>query len=312
MTNKYITNYNITNSTVNININNYTEKSNDNISIPNKESTRLLNNSPPNINAYKITPVKEFKDNNETDSFCSLICVKNKDGMYELHKSTKLSIELLDLNTIEKRKAFQRMLLLRKANDQHNNHKCKIDLSNKTILKEFWYSKQNNNPLLHYKNYVLQRNNEYYQKHKDKILRYNIVNQRKYNKNEIDNNLMSRLVRNNKHRINVVLKFNNITRNSDNLLACSKYFYYQWIFYQSPYPMNDDDFRKDFEIDHVKPIASFNLSDKESQYQAFKWENSRPLLIIKNRRKGAKRDLWAEIMQELKSIIFLKYQLLFG
>ena len=75
--------------------------------------------------------------------------------------------------------------------------------------------------------------------------------------------------------------------------------------------MNDDEFRKEFEIDHVKPIASFNLSDKESQYEAFKWQNSRPLLISKNRRKGTRRDLWAELMQELKSIIFLKYELLF-
>ena len=84
MTNKYITNYNITNSTVDINNYNNTEKSNDNVSIPNKERTRLLNNSPPNIKSDKITPAKEFKDNNETDSICSLECVKNKDGMYEL------------------------------------------------------------------------------------------------------------------------------------------------------------------------------------------------------------------------------------
>ena len=73
--------------------------------------------------------------------------------------------------------------------------------------------------------------------------------------------------------------------------------------------MNDDEFRKEFEIDHVKQLASFNLSDKESQYEAFKWQNARPLLIIKNRRKGTIRDLWAEIMQELKSIIFFKSEL---
>ena len=122
---------------------------------------------------------------------------------------------------------------------------------------------------------------------------------------------MSRLVRNNKHRINDVLKYKNIARNSGNLSACSEHFLYEWIFFQSPYPMNDGEFRQDFEIDNVKPIASFNLSDKESQYEAFKWQNARPLLITKNRRKVAKRDLWSEIMQELKSIVFLKYELLF-
>ena len=75
--------------------------------------------------------------------------------------------------------------------------------------------------------------------------------------------------------------------------------------------MNDKEFRKDFEIDHIKPIALFNLSDKESQYKAFKWQNNRPLLITKNRNKGAKCDVWSEIMQELKSRVFLKYELLF-
>ena len=133
--------------------------------------------------------------------------------MYELHKSTKLSIELPDLTTIEGREALQRILLLRKANDQHNKDKYKIDLSDITKLKDLC-SKRSDNFLLHYKNYVLQRNIEYYKKQKDKILKYNKVDQRKYNTNEIDNNLMSRLVRNNKHRINVVLQSNNITRNS--------------------------------------------------------------------------------------------------
>ena len=59
------------------------------------------------------------------------------------------------------------------------------------------------------------------------------------------------------------------------------------------------------------PIASFDLSDKESQYEAFKWQNNRLQLITKNRRKGAKGDVWSKIMQELKSIVFLKYELLF-
>ena len=37
---------------------------------------------------------------------------------------------------------------------------------------------------------------------------------------------MSRLVRNNKHQINNVLKSKNIARNSKNLWACSKHFFY--------------------------------------------------------------------------------------
>ena len=54
MTNKYITNNNITNSTANIKIYNNTEKTNDTVSIPNKVSTRLLNNSRQVLNLIKL------------------------------------------------------------------------------------------------------------------------------------------------------------------------------------------------------------------------------------------------------------------
>ena len=83
MTIKYITNNNITFFTVNINIYNNTEKSHDNVSISNKESIRLLKNIPSSVTSDDITPVKELNDNNEIDSLCSLISVKNKNKMYE-------------------------------------------------------------------------------------------------------------------------------------------------------------------------------------------------------------------------------------
>ena len=55
--------------------------------------------------------------------------------------------------------------------------------------------------------------------------------------------------------------------------------------------MSDDEFKKSYHIDHVRPISSFDLSDPESQYDAFIWTNTQPLLISKNLNKGAKRDL---------------------
>ena len=70
--------------------------------------------------------------------------------------------------------------------------------------------------------------------------------------------------------------------------------------------MNDDEFKKCYHIDHVKPIATFNLSDPESQYDAFNWTNTQPLLISKNLSKGARRNIWSEIIQEMKVLVFLK------
>ena len=42
--------------------------------------------------------------------------------------------------------------------------------------------------------------------------------------------------------------------------------------------ISDDEFKKNYHIDHVKPISSFNLSDPESQFEAFGWPNCCPLL----------------------------------
>ena len=66
--------------------------------------------------------------------------------------------------------------------------------------------------------------------------------------------------------------------------------------------MSDDEFKKAYHIDHVRPISSFDLSDPD----AFNWTNTQPLLISNNFSKGAKRNLWSEKMQELKVTVFLK------
>ena len=64
--------------------------------------------------------------------------------------------------------------------------------------------------------------------------------------------------------------------------------------------------KKLYHIDHVRPIATFNFSDSETQYDAFYLTNCSPLLKLKNLSKGAKRNLWSEVMQELKVTVFLK------
>ena len=73
-----------------------------------------------------------------------------------------------------------------------------------------------------------------------------------------------------------------------------------------PYDMNDDEFRNNYEIDHVVALANFDLSDQKNQFISFNWQNCRALLKSKNRSKGAKRDIWSEVMQELQVYVFLK------
>ena len=120
----------------------------------------------------------------------------------------------------------------------------------------------------------------------------------------MNNNPIFRLVKNNRRRIDHALKSNDKAAHTIELLQCNWQFFYNWIQFQLPYEMSDDEFKKLYDIDHVKPIASFDLSIKENQFEAFVWTNCCPLLKQKNLSKGAKRNLWSEVLQEMKVVVF--------
>ena len=122
----------------------------------------------------------------------------------------------------------------------------------------------------------------------------------------MNNNVIFRLIINNRARIRDTLKLNNKATSLIDLQGCSKEFFFNEIKWQLPYEISDDEFKRRFHIDHVRPISSFDLSNPKNQYDAFNWTNTQPLLISKNLSKGAKRDLYSEVLQEMKLRVFLK------
>ena len=79
---------------------------------------------------------------------------------------------------------------------------------------------------------------------------------------------------NNRVRVHDALNSNNIATNTIDLLGCSKEFFYNFIKWQLPYDMIDNEFKKRYNVDHVRHIATFNLSDPASQFDAFHWINT--------------------------------------
>lgn len=77
------------------------------------------------------------------------------------------------------------------------------------------------------------------------------------------------------------------------LLGCSIEFFKEWIESQFVDGMSWKN-RKDFHIDHVRPCASYDLTDPVDQKQCFSWRNSRPLWAKENLHKTDKVD-WKEI-----------------
>ena len=105
-------------------------------------------------------------------------------------------------------------------------------------------------------------------------MRYNV----EYDKNRRNTDPIYRLINNNRCRIRAALHSNNKATSTINLLGCTKEFYYNWIIFQLPYNMSDSEFKELYEIDHVRPISSFDLSIKENQFEAIGWPNCSPLL----------------------------------
>jgi len=61
-----------------------------------------------------------------------------------------------------------------------------------------------------------------------------------------------------------------------------------WLEYQFDENMNWNNYGSYWEIDHVIPCASFDLTIEDNIYKCFSWENSRPFNASQNSSKNAK------------------------
>ncbi|HUV84095.1 MAG TPA: hypothetical protein VMV86_00205 [Methanosarcinales archaeon] len=74
-----------------------------------------------------------------------------------------------------------------------------------------------------------------------------------------------------------------------NLVGCSVIFLKQYLEGKFKEGMSwDNHGKKGWEIDHIKPCASFKLIEKEEQHKCFHYTNLQPLWAIDNQKKGAK------------------------
>ena len=308
---------NITTSTVNMNIHNNTDQTiNPNMYIPTKACNRCR----------IIKQLTEFnKQKRNKDGYLDQCknCINNRiKEHYELIKD-----EIY--HDISKNKTCNKCNQIKCVTEFHKDRKSNDGYKNQCIncrsnyQKE--YSKENKDKFVentkqYYeanKEKILSNSKKYYEINKDKMLKYSkeykeinkdrINNtKRAWDKNQRNINPIYRLITNNRRRIRSALESNSKTAHTIYLLGCDRFIFYQWIQFQLPFEMSDDEFKKLYDIDHVKPIASFDLSIEQNQFEAFVWTNCCPLLKHKNRSKGAKRNLWLEVLQEIKAIVFLK------
>ena len=79
-------------------------------------------------------------------------------------------------------------------------------------------------------------------------------------------------------------------------------FYRKWIEFQFTPEMTWDN----IEIDHVKAICLFDISNDEQLKEAFHWRNTQPLLKKDHQQKGIKFNVLDYQNQFIKAYQFLK------
>ncbi len=159
---------------------------------------------------------------------------------------------------------------------------------------------------------IKERLNVYYHKHKDEYnkkrredyhknielsrlkcresaLRYKEV-RRGYVRQYMKNNTQARLARNLRRRISKVI--NNVSKGGRlrELLGCEIDFFKNHIESLWLDGMSWDNYgghKGEWCIDHIKPLASFDLLNKEESRKAFHWSNCRPMWALENYSKNS-------------------------
>ena len=142
------------------------------------------------------------------------------------------------------------------------------------------------------------RNKDYQLKNHDRIKAQKKI----YTKNRYKTDINYRLIRKTRSRIYKSLKDMTKQSSSINLLGIDIETYKRWIEWQMTPDMTWDN----IEIDHVRPISSFDISDDEQLKEAFNWRNTQPLLKEINQKKGIKYNFLDYRLQFIKSYQFLK------
>jgi hypothetical protein len=162
------------------------------------------------------------------------------------------------------------------------------------------YYEQNKDKILEYQaeyrkdnpDKIKERNAKYFKENKDDIRIRSAERRKVYNRNRWKNDPAYRLVQNLRRRVRSALK--GIGAKSDttmNLIGCTGEELKAHIESQFKEGMTWDDYGvHGFHIDHIKPCASFDLTDPEQQKECFHYTNLQPLWAKDNLSKGDKTD----------------------
>ena len=188
------------------------------------------------------------------------------------------------VNNLEKRRIYMREYARKKRAEDLLFVEKQREAGRKSRLKRLEISKlECKNWREKNKEKIVVYNNEYLQNNRKSInLKRNLNNKQKRKTNPI-------FVLKSRERLRVweAIKGKRKTAKTENLLGCSYEFLKQYIESLFVDGMSWENMSQ-WHIDHIKPLAIFDLNDVEKQKIAFNYKNLQPLWAIDNMKKGAK------------------------
>jgi len=184
-----------------------------------------------------------------------------------------------------------------KQNEYYSTNKDKIKEKNKPRKHQYDKSYTEKN-----KEKISKKHKEYYIENKD-IIR---GKQNNYEKERRKNDIGFKIRGNLRGRLRICLNPEVQMETTTRLISCSPKLFFNWIEYQFDVYMNWINYGQYWVLDHVKPLASFNLNNESDRLKSMHWSNIRPLQTIKNIRKSDKYD---NKLQHLHNIVIKSFLL---
>jgi hypothetical protein len=123
---------------------------------------------------------------------------------------------------------------------------------------------------------------------------------RDWSKKNREENPQAKLSQNLRSRILKALNGQDKSGHTEELIGCSHEEYRKWMEYNFDSNMTRRNQGTYWDVDHVKPCSSFDLSIPEEQRKCFNWRNTRPLEKSRNNSKGNKIIASEILFQELR------------
>jgi hypothetical protein len=167
----------------------------------------------------------------------------------------------------------------------HNKNKTYYNDNKETLLEKNREYRNNN------KDKIYVQKKEYREKHQDHIKRKNkeYLPTRKLKikiKRKIDKGFqLTELLRTRMHK---AMKSNCSSSTVNKYIQCDTETLKKWLEFQFDKKMNWNNLGTYWEVDHILPIAQFNLNDEDERNICFHWTNLQPLFKDENKFKSKK------------------------